>query len=85
MFKVSDATIHRIEETALPTYPVKQLFPQLTDAMLEAYMPWLAPHHYDPKSGCILLSVHSWLLRVGWRRYGSIPVAAVPSQRSLAR
>ena len=65
MFKVGDATIHRIEETNLPTYPVKQVFPKLTDAQLESYMPWLAPHHYDPKSGCILLSVHSWLLRVG--------------------
>ena len=65
MFKVGDATVHRIEETNLPTYPVKQVFSKITDAQLESYMPWLAPHHYDPKSGCILLSVHSWLLRIG--------------------
>jgi glyoxylase-like metal-dependent hydrolase (beta-lactamase superfamily II) len=65
MFKVGDATITRIEETNLPTYPVKQVFPRITDAQLADYMPWLAPHHYDPNSGCIFLSVHSWLLRVG--------------------
>ena len=65
MFKVGDATVHRIEETNLPTYLVKQVFSKITDAQLESYMPWLVPHHYDPKSGCILLSVHSWLLRIG--------------------
>jgi len=65
MFKVGEATITRIEETFLPTYPLRTIFPEITDAQLADYMPWLAPHHYDPKSGCILLSVHSWLLKVG--------------------
>ncbi|HEV2627155.1 MAG TPA: MBL fold metallo-hydrolase [Pseudolabrys sp.] len=65
MFKVGEAAITRIEETFLPTYPLRTIFPEITDAQLEEYMPWMAPHHYDPKSGCILLSVHSWLLKVG--------------------
>ena len=34
MFNVGDATITRIEETYLPTYPVKQVFPAITDAQL---------------------------------------------------
>ena len=65
MFKVGDATITRIAETNFPAYPVKQIFPEITDAQLSDHMPWLAPHHYEPKSGCIFLSVHSWLLKLG--------------------
>ena len=34
MFTVGEATITRIEETNLPTYPIKQVFPAITDAQL---------------------------------------------------
>ena len=32
MFTVGDATITRVEETNLPSYPLRDIFPDFTDA-----------------------------------------------------
>jgi glyoxylase-like metal-dependent hydrolase (beta-lactamase superfamily II) len=68
VFTVGQATITRIEETFLPTYPVRDIFPEFTDTHLAEHRSWLAPHHYDPVSGRIKLSVHSWLVQVGGKK-----------------
>ena len=31
MFSVGDATITRVEETNLPSYPLRDIFPEFTD------------------------------------------------------
>jgi glyoxylase-like metal-dependent hydrolase (beta-lactamase superfamily II) len=64
-FKVGKATIVRIEETYLPTYPVRNIFPACDDDILAKHAGWLAPNHYEAETGLIKLSVHSWLLKVG--------------------
>ena len=68
LFSVGDATIVRVEETNLPTYPLREIFPEFTDAHLGEHGAWLAPHHYEAESGRIKLAVHSWLLQVGGKK-----------------
>ena len=68
MFSVGDATIVRVEETNLPTYPLREIFPEFTDAHLAEHRAWLAPHHYEAETGRIRLAVHSWLLQVGGKK-----------------
>ena len=65
MFKLGDATILRVEETNVPSYKLRDVFTEMTDAQFAEHGHWLAPHHYEAKSGCIRLAVHSWLLKVG--------------------
>ena len=68
MFKVGQATIARVEETNLPGYLLRDIFPDFTDALLAEHKGWLAPHHYEAETGKIILSVHSWLLQVGGKK-----------------
>ena len=68
MFSVGDATITRVEETNLPSYPLRDIFPDFTDAHMAEHKAWLAPHHYEAETGKIRLSVHSWLLEVGGKK-----------------
>jgi glyoxylase-like metal-dependent hydrolase (beta-lactamase superfamily II) len=64
-FSVGRATIVRVEETYGPTYKAGDLFPEWSEEILAEHGDWLAPNHYDPASGLIKLSVHSWLLKIG--------------------
>ena len=68
MFTVGDAKITRVEETNLPSYPLRDIFPDFTDADMAEHKTWLAPHHYEAETGKIRLSVHSWLLEVGGKK-----------------
>ena len=68
LFSVGDASIVRVEETNLPTYPVREIFPEFSDAHLAEHGAWLAPNHYEAESGRIRLAVHSWLLQVGGKK-----------------
>src|SRR5437868_14877633 len=65
VFSVGNAIVARIEETYLAVYDPKELFPEFSDELCGEYAHWLAPNHYDPASGKIKLSVHSWLLQIG--------------------
>ena len=68
VFKIGRATITRIEETYQPIYTPAELFPAWTEAHLAEHAHWLAPDHYDPSSGKLKLSVHSWLLQIDGRK-----------------
>ena len=65
VFSVGKVSVTRVEETYLPTYPAKQIFPEWSDEINKKHGHWLAPHHYEASTGLIKLSVHSWLLRIG--------------------
>ena len=62
---VGKATVTRIEETYLAVYDPKEIFPEFTEELCREHAHWLAPNHYDPATGKIKLSVHSWLLQIG--------------------
>lgn len=68
VFTLGQATITRIEETYGATYPLRHIFPEITDAQLAEHRHWMAPNHYDADSGLIKLSVHSWLLQIGGKK-----------------
>lgn len=68
VFKFGDATVTRIEEVYGPTYPMLQLFPEMTEEDFARHRHWLAPHHYDAEQKLAKLSVHSWLLQIGGKK-----------------
>jgi glyoxylase-like metal-dependent hydrolase (beta-lactamase superfamily II) len=68
-FTVGKASIARIEETYLPVYRPREIFPAWSDAIAAEHASWLAPSHYDPAQDLIKLSVHSWLLRIGGKTF----------------
>jgi len=68
VLSVGKATIARVEETYLPTYKARDLFPEFNDELEAKRGQELAPNHYDPATGLIKLSVHSWLLQIGGRK-----------------
>ena len=65
---IGSATVQRIEESYLAAYDARTFFPDWDDAAAARHAAWLAPHHYDPASGCLKLSIHSWLVTLGGRR-----------------
>ena len=69
VFTVGQASIARIEETYLPVYRPGDIFPEWNDKIAAEHAHWLAPNHYDAAQGLIKLSVHSWLLQVGGKKF----------------
>jgi hypothetical protein len=69
VFAVGRASIARIEETYLPIYRPGDIFPEWNDAIAAEHASWLAPDHYDAEKNLIKLSVHSWLLQVGAKKF----------------
>src|ERR1700694_6100379 len=69
VFTVGQASIARIEETYLPVYRPGDIFPEWNDKIAAEHAGWLAPNHYDAAQGLIKLSVHSWLLQVGNKKF----------------
>ena len=65
---VGAAKITRIEETYGFFFEAKQFFADWRDEIVAEHMGWMVPDHYDPKSGFLKLSIHSWLLEVGGKK-----------------
>jgi glyoxylase-like metal-dependent hydrolase (beta-lactamase superfamily II) len=55
--------VTRIEESLGPGFPADQFFPEFDADTFRAHEHWLAPRYYDPASGKLMSSIHSWLLR----------------------
>ena len=66
--KIGAALATRIEESYEPNFNAVKFFPDWDPAVLQEHAEWLSPAHYDPASGFLKLSVHSWLLTVGGKR-----------------
>ena len=66
--KIGDATVTRIEETYEPNFDAAKFFSDWRPEIVEKHYDWMLPNHYDPASGMIKLSVHSWLITVGGKR-----------------
>jgi len=64
-FEIGTATVTRIEETYEPNFEAAKFFADWDPAVVEKHRDWMLPHHYDPASGMLKLSVHSWLIRIG--------------------
>jgi glyoxylase-like metal-dependent hydrolase (beta-lactamase superfamily II) len=66
--RIGAARAARIEESYEPNFRAAKFFPDWNEEVVKAHAAWLAPEHYDPASGFLKLSVHSWLLTVGGKR-----------------
>jgi glyoxylase-like metal-dependent hydrolase (beta-lactamase superfamily II) len=65
---VGAAKIRRIEETYGFFFTAKDFFAEWRPELVAEHMSWMAPHHYDPATGYLKLSIHSWLLEIGGRK-----------------
>jgi hypothetical protein len=48
-----------------PGFPAKDFFPEFDADTFAAEQHWLAPSYYQPESGRLIASIHSWLVRTG--------------------
>ena len=65
---VGAAKITRIEESYGEFFTAKQFFAEWRDEIVAEHMGWLVPSHYNPESGYLKLSIHSWLIEVGGKK-----------------
>ncbi len=66
--RIGAAVAARIEETYEPNFNAVKFFPDWDPAFVAQHASWLSPDHYDPASGFLKLSIHSWLVTVGGKR-----------------
>jgi glyoxylase-like metal-dependent hydrolase (beta-lactamase superfamily II) len=64
-FRIGKVTATLIEEMVDHSFELLKFFPLSTQEELAENLDWLAPGHYDPQTGRVLLSMHSWLLDTG--------------------
>jgi glyoxylase-like metal-dependent hydrolase (beta-lactamase superfamily II) len=62
-FSFGDVTATRIEESLVPVFNPTSFIPDFDFAAVEPHMDWFAPNHFDPVTGRLVISMHSWLIR----------------------
>ena len=62
---IGDISVTRVEEILGPGFLPTQLCPDFQPEALQRHRNWLVPNHYHEKSGRLIGSVHSWVLRTG--------------------
>jgi glyoxylase-like metal-dependent hydrolase (beta-lactamase superfamily II) len=62
-FMIGDVRVNRIEELLGPAAPAKDFFREYSDEEFKRHEHWLAPNFYEPSSGKLIASVHSWVVR----------------------
>eukprot|EP01034_Spumella_vulgaris_P015035 gene15035-19210_t len=62
---IGDVRVTRIEEQMGPGFPAKDFFPEFDAEAFKGEQHWLAPSYFQPESGRLMTSIHSWLLRTG--------------------
>ena len=62
---IGDVRVTRVEEQMGPGFPAKDFFPEFEAETFAAEQHWLAPNYYQPESGRVIASIHSWLVRTG--------------------
>src|ERR1051325_139152 len=68
-FTIGAATVTRIEESYEPNFDATMFFPgNWRPEIVEQHRDWMLPNHYDPATGKLKLSIHSWLVQVGGRK-----------------
>ena len=60
--QLGEINISRVTESEGPT-PPHFLLPGATEEMLQANAHWMAPHFFQPESGMLVMSIHSFIVR----------------------
>ena len=63
--QIGEVRVTRIEEISGPGFPAKDFFPEFEPETFKSHEPWMAPAYYQPESGRLMRSIHSWLIRTG--------------------
>ncbi|MVW70935.1 MBL fold metallo-hydrolase [Bordetella sp. 15P40C-2] len=64
-FKIGSVTATLVQEMVDTMFDFMKFFPLATPEAVQSNLSWMAPGHYDPATGRMLLSMHSWLLDTG--------------------
>lgn len=64
---IGDVRVTRIEEMVGPIVSPREWFIDFDERELAPHLPWLAPRYYEPASGRMISSIHSWVLRTRGR------------------
>ena len=65
--RIGAATVSRIEESYEPNFEAATFFADWQSDIVEKHRDWMVSDHFDPASGFLKLSVHSWLISIGGR------------------
>lgn len=60
---IGRTTVWKVPELDLNDFTVTQLLPNLSPEVLRHHPEWLDERIYDPKTGQVRMSVHTWVLR----------------------
>ena len=80
---IGDVRVTRIEEQMGPGFPAKDFFPEFEPDAFAAEQKWLAPSYYQPESGRLVTSIHSWLVRTGKYREQALRESGITPDRIL--
>lgn len=64
-FRIGNVTATLVQETVDESFEFLKFFPLATPEDVQDNLSWIAPGHYNPATGRMLLSMHSWLLDTG--------------------
>lgn len=64
-FQIGNVIATLVQEMVDTSFDFLQFFPLATPEQVQENLSWMAPGHYDPVTGRMLLSMHSWLLDTG--------------------
>ena len=65
--RIGAATVTRIEESYAPNFDATKFFADWRPDVVGEHRDWMVSDHYDPASGFLKLSIHSWLIKLGGR------------------
>ncbi len=65
--RIGAATVSRIEESYEPNFDAATFFADWHPDVVETHRDWMVSDHFDPASGFLKLSMHSWLISIGGR------------------
>ncbi|SDV51548.1 MBL fold metallo-hydrolase [Chitinasiproducens palmae] len=64
-FRIGKVTATLVQEMVDDMFDFLEFFPLATPAAVDENLSWMAPGHYVPATGRMLLSMHAWLLDTG--------------------
>ena len=62
---IGEATVDRVEEMPGPSFRLTTIFPDWDPAVMETHGHWLAPNYVNVERMAVVMSLHTWVIRLG--------------------
>ncbi|MDP6345991.1 MAG: MBL fold metallo-hydrolase [Alphaproteobacteria bacterium] len=62
---IGEATVDRVEDMPGPSFRLTTMFPDFDPAVFERHRDWLVPNYVNVEKMALVMSLHSWVIRVG--------------------